>query len=85
MLNGFAFANSLGATTVLFFLAICLGNFVAPGLSKFLLNIQFLGADVSKFFPEKISWKKLLGMLIGLFIAAWFLGYVWAWLYNWFI
>jgi hypothetical protein len=55
---------------------------VAPDMFRFLLNAQFLGADVAALFPKRLSFSHVLGTLVTLVVTAWVFGYAWAWIYN---
>lgn len=81
MLKNVAWANSLAATTVVFYLVLWLLSSLAPALFELVYNAQFLGADVASQYGE----QDLTAVLTGLVIVAatgWLVGYVWAWLYN---
>ena len=82
MINEFASGNSLAILTAVFYLVFLVLDLVAPGISKFLLNAQFLGADVASLMPTGVSFENVAGTLLTLILSAWAFGYAWAWLYN---
>ncbi len=82
MLHEIAFAGSMAIVTVLFFLIIYVGSIVAPAPFRFFRNAQFLGADVDRITPGKLSFGALAGTVLTLFATSWIIGFLWAWLYN---
>ncbi len=82
MLDEFAFAGSLAILTGLLYLVFIGLGLAAPTVFKFLLNAQFLGADVASLFPRPIALGHVVGTLLTLMVTGWVFGYAWAWLYN---
>ncbi len=82
MLNAWAFAGSLALLTGLLYLVFIGLGFAAPTAFKFLLNAQFLGADVASLFPRPIALGHVAGTTLTLLVTCWVFGYAWAWLYN---
>ncbi|MBI2155031.1 MAG: hypothetical protein HYU24_15220 [Candidatus Rokubacteria bacterium] len=82
MLSEFAFANSLAVLAACFYVVFFALGLVAPEMSGFLFNAQFLGADVASLLPKRVSPSNFLGTVVTLVLTGWVGGYVWAWLYN---
>lgn len=81
MLKPVAWANSLAAVTVIFYLVLWILNNVAPDLFSLVFNAQFLGADVASLTS---GWDIQTGVvnLVVLAVSVWIMGYIWAYLYN---
>jgi hypothetical protein len=59
-----ALATSLAVLTGLLYVSFLVLGAVAPGLFRFLLNAQFLGADVASLFAKSLSAGHVLGTLV---------------------
>lgn len=82
MLNPVAWANSIAATMVVFYLVLWLLGGLAPELFNLVFNAQFLGADVASLYSAGRDLGTAIGNLLVLVLTGWIFGYVWAWLYN---
>ena len=83
MLNTLAFANSLAILSGVFYMALYVLAIVWRDAFRFVLNAQFLGADVASLIPREVTYGGFVGTLIVLIASAWGFGYAWSWLYNW--
>ena len=84
MLNKSAVANSLAATTGIVYIVFYILWTAMPEAFKFLFNAQFFGADIAKSIPRGLSMTDFVGTLITMVVLTWVVGYLWAWLHNWF-
>lgn len=82
MLKPYPWANALGLTTVLAYLALWLLNQVAPTLFALVFNAQFLGANVVSLYPSNQDLGTLVLNLVLVGASSWLIGYIWARLYN---
>lgn len=82
MLNPIAFADSLALVSGVFYLALYILAVVWRDAFRFVLNAQFLGADVASLLRPNLPATGFLATLVALVIGAWSLGFCWAWLYN---
>lgn len=83
MLNKVAFANALALLTAALYLVFYVLSALAPAAFVYLFNAQFLGADIAVLIPEMTAGAFAQSAIV-LIIMAWLMGYVWAWLYNYF-
>ena len=84
MLKPLAFANSLAVLTAVIYVVFIVIALVSPSVFQFLFNAQFFGADVASLFPKVRPSVLSLVTLVIVTGMSWVMGYVWAWLYNWF-
>jgi hypothetical protein len=82
MLNPAAFAHSLAIVTGIAYLLLHLIRLITPIGFRFLFNAQFLGADVASLLWKEIPIGTFILSFVLAVLAAWMLGYAWAWLYN---
>ncbi len=82
MQDKFAFANSLGILTTLFYGTLLLLRGVAPQAFEFIFNAQFGGAKVTILFPKDLSVIAGIENLLVVAFSTWLMGFLWAWLYN---
>ncbi|HEY2989334.1 MAG TPA: DUF5676 family membrane protein [Candidatus Binatia bacterium] len=80
MLKPSAFATSLAILTGAFYLLIHLIWLISPMLFRFVLNAQFVGADVASLMRPDFA-NFIISFLLAV-LFAWLFGYAWAWLYN---
>lgn len=84
MIKKIVFANSFALVMGLLYLFAYLVNLYKPAWFRFFLNIQFFGADIASMVP-KMSFSDFAVMIGGIMIVYWFVGFIWALFYNWFI
>jgi len=82
MLKPVALANALAIVTAIFYLVMWILGVVAPRLFVFVLNAQFLGANVASLYPRKPDATTFIITLVVISATAWLFGYLWAYIYN---
>jgi len=80
-----ATANALSVTVAIFYVTCALFFLVAPEFSMSVAQSWFHGMDLNALGTPQITFGNLLYGLITVTAYSWFLGYVFARMYNYFL
>jgi len=83
-LNRTACANAMAISTGVVYVACAAFVAILPGLSKMVMQSWFHGISLEAFWTGSPRGNFVLG-LVSAAIGAWFVGYLFAWLYNKFV
>jgi hypothetical protein len=82
MLKPIPFANAIAVTTAALTVLLWALRFLLPPFFAFFFNAQFFGADVASLLPKEANLLLMLAEFIALLAGAWWIGWLWATLYN---